>query len=278
MHLSTMRYIEPAPPPTLDKLPGPTEAAWLEVTKALLSVIAGYVLSFLNLFGAIALIWIVTGGFRKSVVKITGDDFTWLLAGGAVLFFTSLYSAYLLLRGKWRCVISAPERHGAKWLMFASMICVCAGPALNFAAGFAAAPAATEEAVDAYGRPDASKAAVLYAAQLRSLNAATVIRLAGSVIGVAGPIFFVLFLRAVHGCLGSFLGARFTELYLLFIVLLFAGSLSLLLDSNVRLQADLLIGLALGWVVATVWYFLLIVGTVFAISAHLNAPRPPQAV
>jgi hypothetical protein len=278
MHLSTMRYLDPEPPPSLEKPSGSVDAAWIEMSKGLLTVIAGYVLSFVNVAAGIALIWLVTGGYRKSVVRVTGDDYTLLLAGGGVLFFTSLFSAYLLLRGKWRCVMCAPEHHGAKWLMFASMICVCAGPAMNFASGFVAAPEAMQAAGDTHDRSDASRVAALYVERLRELNTAAFMRLTGSVIGVLGPIFFVLFLRAVHGCLGSFMGARFTEMYLLFLVLLFAGSLCLLLDSRVRIQADLLIALAIGWVVATVWYFLLILGAVVGITAHLNAPRPPQAV
>jgi hypothetical protein len=278
MHLSTMRYLDPEPPPSQEKPSGSVDAAWIEMTKGLLTVVAGYVLSFANVAAGIALIWIVTGGYRKSVVRVTGDDYTLLLAGGGVLFFTSLFSAYLLLRGKWRCVMSAPEHHGAKWLMFASMICVCAGPAMNFASGFVGAPEAMQAAADSHDKADASRVAALYVERLRELDTAAFMRLTGSVLGVLGPIFFVLFLRAVHGCLGSFMGARFTEMYLLFLVLLFAGSLSLLLDSRVRIQADLLVALAIGWVVATVWYFLLILGAVVGITAHLNAPRPPQAV
>jgi hypothetical protein len=101
-------------------------------------------------------------------------------------------------------------------------------------------------------------------------------RLASSVITPFGPIFFVLFLRAVHGCLGSFAGARLTELYLLFVVLLVAATLSFLLDPTVKIRLDLLGMLAIGMLVAGVWYLLLILGAVFTISAHLNAPRSTE--
>lgn len=279
MNLSTQRYLEPAPLPPLEKPTGSNDAAWLDLTKGLLNVIAGYVLSMLNVAGGIALIWICTGGFRKPVVRVTGDDFTVLLIGSAALFFTSLFSTYLLLRGKWRCVMSAPERYGAKWLMFASMICVCVGPALNFTSGLVAQPVTmTKERLEELEKNGGSKAVVQMASQLREVNLTTLMRLAGSAIGVFGPIFFVLFLRAVHNCLGSFMGARFTEMYLLFVVLLSAGSLSLLLDSRVRLQVDILLCLLIGWVVATAWYLLLIVGAVIGISVHLNTPRPLRPI
>jgi hypothetical protein len=278
MNLSTMRYFESPLLPVAEKPAGTNDAAWIEVTKGLLSVIAGYVLSVFNVAAGVGLIWITTRGFRKPLVRVEGDDFTLLLVGSAVLFFTSLFSSYLLLRGKWRCVMNAPERYGAKWLMFGSMICVCAGPALNFVAGFTSPPppATRQMTAEELEKAGGSKAVVRVASQLREANTAAVLRLTGSAIGVLGPILFVLFLRAVHGCLGSFLGARFTELYLLFLVLLFAGSLSLLLDARVRLQADLLVSLAIGWLVAAAWYILLILGAVFGISAHLNAPRSVQ--
>src|SRR5262249_11930197 len=161
--------------------------------------------------------------FKRPAEKIVGDRFTILLVGGAVLFFSSLYSSYLVLRGKWRCMMNAPERRAAKWLMFASMVCICAGPALNFASGFVHAdPAVGPQGEEVEAKPNLEKAAVRYTASLRERDMSGFLRMSSSVITPLGPIFFVLFLRAVHGCLGSFAGARVTELYLLFVVLLAA--------------------------------------------------------
>jgi hypothetical protein len=275
MNLSTMRYFEPAPGSVAEKQTGYEDMAWTEVTKGLLTVLAGYILSLVNAVASIGLVWIATDGFKVPVARVTGDPFTVLLIGGTILFFSSLYCSFLVLRGKWRCMINAPEQRSAKWLMFASMLCVCAGPILNFSAGFIGGTSARPLPDDLRMRSGAARAAVQYAAQYRQNDLSAYMRLAGSVISPLGPIFFVLFIRAVHGCLGSFLAARFTELYLLFLGLLIAGTLSLILDPRVRIQVDLLLCLGIGWLVAAVWYFLLVLGAAFGISAHINAPRAP---
>jgi hypothetical protein len=275
MQLSSMRYLDATADLPMEKLPGSEPMAWTEVTKGLVAILAGYVLSVLNVVAAGVMLWYTTGGFQTPVAQVTGDNFSILLIGSAVLFFSSLYSSYLVIRGKWRCMMNAPERRGAKWLAFASLVCIFAGPAINFASSFVGmtAPRPRPRPSRVEELPRGSNALTRYAEELRGRNLTAYLRLAGSTITPLGPIFFVLFLRAIHRCLGGFLGARFTEMYLLFVVLLFAGGLSLLLDSQVRIQVDLLAALALGWLVATIWYFLLIIGAVFGISAYLNEPR-----
>jgi hypothetical protein len=272
MQLSSMRYLE-APLPPMAKPTG-EEFGWPEVTKGLYSVLGGYLLSILNGAGSVILLWICTAGFRRPTHAVTGDDLTMLLVGGAVLFFSSLYSSYLVLRGKWRCMMAAPDRHSARWLMFASMLCICAGPAVNFASGFVggAAPPKVKPA-DIEGR-SAVKAAALYAERLRDNDLAAYMRLGGTIVAPFGPIFFVLFLRAVQRCLGNFLSARFTELYLLFLGLLTIGTISLILDSRVHIRADLLAILGLGWIAAMLWYFFLIVAAAMSITARVNTAQP----
>jgi hypothetical protein len=275
MDLTTMRYLESAPA-SAPGVPSPYEdMAWTEVTKGLLAVLAGYVLGFLNLAGSVAVLWFATEGFKRPASEATGEAFTVLLIGGAALFFSSLYSSFLVLRGKWRCVVNAPERGGARWLMFASITCICAGPVLTYTSSLVGGARPKPLPDESRLKAGLEKSAMQYAVQLREYDLGGLMKLAGGIISPLGPVFFVLFIRAVHSCLGSFVATRLTELYLLFVGLLFAASLCLLLDPRVRLQTDLLLCLAIGWGVATVWYFLLILAAVFSISAHLNAPREP---
>jgi hypothetical protein len=273
MNLSSMRYLEPAHAPVPDKLSVGDELGWTEVSKGLISVLGAYVLGIINGIASVMLIWFTTAGFRRPVHQITGDDLTLFLVGGAMLFFSSLYSSYLLLRGKWRCMMNAPERRSARWLMFASIVCVFAGPAINLASSFVGAPAIKIRPAEIEKHPSAAKAAALYVEQLRDNDVGAYMRLGGAILAPFGPIFFVLFLRALHNCLENSLGARFTELYLLFLALLTAGTLSLVLDSRVHIRSDLLAYVGIGWLIAVVWYFLLIVGGVISIAAHLNSSR-----
>jgi hypothetical protein len=272
-----MRYLDPEQPVPVSAGPSPSEnMAWTGVSKGLTSVLAGYVLSILNAAGSLVILWIGTRGFRKNPAEATGDTFTVLLLGGAVLFFTSLFSTYLVLRGKWRCMFNAPERGGARWLMFASMICICAGPVLTYASGLVGGKTTVQPQHDESRlKPGLERSALLYARRLRENDLGGYMRLAGGIISPLAPVFFVLFIRAIHRCMGRVVATRFTELYLFFVFLLFVGTLSMLLDPRVRLQTDLLIWIGIGWVVATVLYFLVILAAVFGISAYLNAPPKP---
>jgi hypothetical protein len=274
MHLSTARYLDPAPAPVASLPAGADRMAWTEVMKGLLTVIAGYAMGFISSFAAVTVVWIATGAGRISLDQVSGHEYTWLLVGGSVCFFASLASTYLLFRGKWRCVMNAPEHRGAKWLVFASMVCVCAAPALHFASGFGYAQPRVKVRIDQPEfKPQVEKVMARYIERLRESDPSSYMRLAGSVLAPLGPIFFVLFLRAVHVCLGGFAGARFTELYLLFVTLLFVGSLALLLDPNVKIGMDLLVCLGAGWVLSFVSYFVLIVAAVLKISAYVNASQ-----
>ncbi len=275
MQLSTMRYLEPAALPVTERPAGPENRAWTEVTKGLVSVLCGYVLAACNAAGAAAVVLIATRGLRTPLAEVTGGPFTVLLVGGSVLFFTSLYSGFLILRGKWRCVTNAPERGGARWLAFASMICVCAATAVDVASELTARPRAVRADPRQEGRLTLSKRTVRSFRELRGNDTSDYLRLAAGTAAPLATALFVLFLRAVYRCLGSAVGARSAELWLLFGLLLFAASLSLLLDARVRLEIDLLLALAAGWLGAAAWYVLLILGAVFRISARVNAPPAP---
>jgi hypothetical protein len=270
MQLSSMRYLQ-APPPLEARSNGGEDFGWSEVHKGLFSVLGGYILSILNGVGVVILLWICTAGFRRH--EVTDDDLTILLIGGGFLFFSSLYSGYLVLRGQWRCMMGAPDRRSARWMMFASMLCICAGPALNMASRFVGVTTPTMWPKEISAHRSAARAVARYAEQLRDRNLAGYMRLGGTIIAPFGPIFFVLFLRAIHNCLGNHLSARFAELYLLFIVLLAVGTLSLLLGSRVYIRSDLMALVGLFWLIALLWYFFLIVTAAMSITAHVNAKR-----
>jgi hypothetical protein len=275
MDLSTMRYLEPAPDPVSTKPAGSEDMAWTEVTKGLLTVFAGYLLGILNVGAMLGVLWFATEGFKNTLDKVKGDQFSVLLIGSSVLFFSAIFSAYLVLRGNWRCVVNAPERRSAKWLMFASTVCICAGPTLNVASALVhdVGKKPDERASEVDPKPSFEKTAIRYVSRVRDNDLASFLQLASGIITPLGPVFFVLFLRAIHRCLENFLAARFTELYLMFLVLMIVGSLAMLLDPRVKIKIDLLAGLSVATLVASAWYLLLILGTVFGISAHLNAPR-----
>src|ERR1700722_7010943 len=179
MDLSTMRFLEPARTPTSEKAADSENLGWREVSKGLFSVLVGYVLGILNTAAGLVLLWLTTGGFKKPPHLVTGDDLTLLLIGGGVLFLLSIFCSYLILRGKWRCMMNAPERGSAKGLMFASMICIFSGPAMNFASNFGGAPAARSRSPKAEVPDTVGKIAVQYATKFREKDLASYMNLAG---------------------------------------------------------------------------------------------------
>jgi hypothetical protein len=276
MELSTMRYLEPDAVSAPAKPTGPENRAWTEVTKGLVAVLCGYLLTAFNAAGAFALVVFATNGFRRPIAEVTGEPYTVLLVGGGLLFFTSTFSTFLLLRGKWRCVGNAPERGGARWLGFASMVCLGAATAVGLASELTARHRVVVRGnLREEWRLTLSDRTVRAARELRGGDASACLRLAA---GTAAPLefaFFVLYLRALYRHLGSTGGARSAELCLLFGVLLLVGCVALVFDPRVRLEINLLWCLAAGWLGAAVWYLLLILGAVFRISAHVNAPPAP---
>ena len=281
MQLSTAQYLQQPSAPHVDpQIRSNSRAGWAALSRALVSVLCGYLLGIVNGGATVMLLWITTDGFRRPVDKVTGDPLTVLLIGSGVLFFSSLYASFLVLRGKWRCMTNAPEQRSARWFMFASMICILSGPAINYASRFVGETTARRTRTAEMLRElqlkkegALSKASVHFAQQLRDTSPAAYMQLAGSFIIPFGPIFFVLFLRSVHHCLGSVAGARFAELYLLYVALLFLGTLFLLLDPRTKIMVDLVLALGAGWLFAVVWYFLLVVGAIYTTSAYLNATR-----
>src|SRR5205807_1482356 len=69
------------------------------------------------------------------------------LAGFGVMGVAGMLSYAWIMVGKWRCLMNAPERHNAKWLMFAAMTCLGMSPALT-GVGASLGGATTVEARD----------------------------------------------------------------------------------------------------------------------------------
>jgi hypothetical protein len=109
---------------------------------------------------------------------------------------------------------------------------------------------------------------------VKALGTRDYIKLAGDFAGLLSTLFFVLFLRALALCCGDTTRARFAELFLLFVGLLVGGVVFFFLNPSLFLaRPQLLIGLAIGWLVSALWYFLLILSTIGCISNILDRPR-----
>lgn len=268
MHLRTLTYLAEPSQEMVDPLFG-----LRDLRKGLHTILLGYLLcvgSILAVVGVVCYL-IIQAGDKPLSPKAADGASTVLFAAALIFGLTMIGSAILIVRGKWMCLISAPEQCHAKWMMFLSILCVLAGPALNTSVVLIGE---TQEEVRVRGRDKTT--ALLDALKehqpgLPTLNTRGYVKLAGQVIGLFSSVFLVLFLRAVGLCLGVTWQVRLVELYLALLALLAAGIVVLLRNPAFLLaRPQLLLGLAAGWLIAGLWYLGLIVGASLAIAPLLD--------
>jgi hypothetical protein len=264
MNLHTLSYLRRPPIEPVDPALG-----LVDLRKGLNTILRGYLLSVGAILAACAVVGclIIQAGDQPPSRQVLGQASTVLFAMVLLLGLAALGSLTLIVRGKWICLSSAPERFHAKWMMFMSILCVLAAPALNLGALLVG-----ESKAGARGRASSQTSALLsqldqYKDGMRELDMRGHVKLAGQALGLLSGIFFILFLRAVALGWGAQWRARFAELYLLFLALLIAGVVALLWKpSYMTARPRLLLSLLAGWGIAGLWYFALIVSMVAGIS------------
>jgi hypothetical protein len=253
------------------------ETGWEEVRKGLNGIIFSHLLSFASVLVAGGIGWLVYAQIKglKEAQEL-GDVSTIIYAGLGVLFLMGVFSYGMMVRGMWHCLMKAPEREGAKWLMFAALLCFLAGPALNIVAPFVGSdkgrPAAKDERISTILYRSAAKYPKTLT--LDNLDSTTYLSLGGTVASWLSGMFFLLFLRAVACCFGASVRVRLTELLIAFTLFLLASTLYQAYEFlESRGHPELLLGAMAGWVLAVVWYFLLLVSTSGMIACGLPRRR-----
>jgi hypothetical protein len=261
MTLQTLSYLPDAPQEHHDPSIG-----LAEVRKGLYTIVLGYLLCFLAIAGLVGVcVYVfVDAATSPSASVATGDASVILFGGVLVMGLAILGSLALIVRGKWICLMNAPETLHAKWFMFASILCILTWPALNFGSNLIG-----EDKDEARMNKRARTTAVLrrefedYKKGIPTLDTRGWIRVAGDIASFCSSIFFVLFLRAVALCWGYTGRARFAELYLVLIAVLVAGVVLLIRNPAYYIaRPQFLLGLAGGWILSGLWYFLLIILTI----------------
>jgi hypothetical protein len=234
------------------------ELGWTDVRHGLGLILRGYFV----LIGAIMVVATVFV-FLFGVDPADRSKTSWqvrdigLFLGLGVVAVASLYSYGCVVLGHWRCLMSAPERHGAKWLMFACITCVLAGPALNFAASLSGV-----ERTPKLQRGLRDITQVKYSAEGAIMQAAS----AG--VNVLGTVFFMLFLRSVARCFQDATRAWMANLYLILIVSVFGMSVLLIfVGGGQAITTERLLELGTGWLAAFVGYLFMV------FNAHIGITR-----
>jgi hypothetical protein len=260
------------------------ETGWEEVSKGLLRILFAHLL----LIGTIALfIFVLVFVGTEVDLANPGNKVTSLLVvamvGSALVFGMALISAGMIVYGQWRCLMFAPERGGAKLLMFGVLFCTITGPALStsFALsqwGTPPAPAIKQRKVTATDA--AMQRAEFYRDNLTAQTTSGYVELACVGLGALANLMFILFLRAVASCWDDRLRVLMVDLYLGFVLLLYgAGVYLFLCNPQLILQEpQYLLLLGVGWVVGFVWYLFLLLlistGILYGV-ANKRSPLDP---
>jgi hypothetical protein len=256
-----------------------SETGWGEVRTGLNRIIFSYLLSFSAGIVAGFIGWMVYAQVKglKEVQEL-GDVSTAIYVACGVLFFMILGSFSLMVRGMWTCLMKVPERENAKWWMFACMLCFLMGPTLNFIAPFLDTKKSKASSHDEKIATTLYRSAQHYPKQLAltTLEPTAYFSLAGSVASWLSGLFFLFFLRGVARCFQDTVRTRLTELLIAFTIFLFAGTIYFIMElAKLEVRLDLLLGLAGGWLLAVLWYFVLLVSISAMIAGRLSRRRSP---
>lgn len=266
---------------TLPYAPEPAEAmadptiGLEDLRKGLCSILIGYLVALATAvaMGALIAYLILKVKAAENSREAWGDASTIMIAGSGAAFLAGLYSVSMIVRGKWLCLMRAPEQCNARWLMFGSILCLFVSPALNFGSyliGESKAPPARKDQKES-GTEWVRRGIDEYKEGLMTRNTRGWIKLCGNGAGLLSSVLFVLFLRALALCWDNVVQARLAELHLMLMGLLAAGAIHLLLyPVKWVAHPQLLVALAGGWLLCVVWYFVLIVIAIAGISHTLE--------
>jgi hypothetical protein len=244
-----------------------TEFGWGEVSTGLGRICLGYgILIGGTLLGVALVVFAVYSLMTTANAGPKNLTFVWIFyIGGSLISTIGLIGYGVILAGKWRCLMGAPERHGAKWLMFGCMTCIVMGPALNVVTAVTGVAKA----------PDFKRGAAGFK-QMQFSKLGGVMQLAGAGISLGSLAFFLLFLRAVARCFDNTPAVAHVTLFMLVMGLLIGGTAFVLYGHpKLLVQPRILLGLAGGWVVGFFWYLVLMGKMRGCINAGLNEIRSP---
>ena len=249
------------------------ELGWTEVRRGLGLVLRGYILLIICtvLLGvAIGVLLTMSPRDRAKIPWQVRD--VGLYLGLGLYGLLCIYCYGCVLVGHWRCLMNAPERRGARWLMFGCLTCTLAGPALGLAANLTGVENKfkLEKGLDGVREIKMSKEAAIM--QLGSAGVQTL-----------GSVLFVLFLRAVASCFGDRLRVLVIDLYLALWLVLTAASIHFGmhvrdLDDIVKFAPVIVLALAVSFVYYLAVIIIVRIGITKGLAKLAQSPVQPKGL
>ncbi len=156
-------------------------------------------------------VYFVGGGFALSMIFFSGVfnlrpqqrahlEQMWLFYGGSgLLSIIGLISFWMLISGKWQCLMSAPDRFGARSWMFLTILTM----AMTFVLNWTANSYAFRAGNDAKMKKGAGKKNVDLVEVFKRNRGLSYSFMGARFCDVVGGFSFLMFLRACANCMGS---------------------------------------------------------------------------
>jgi hypothetical protein len=257
------------------------ETGWEEVSKGLLRILFAHLL----LIGTIVL-FVVVLFFAGSEVDVAnpGSKVTTLLVvamlGLTLVFGMAIISAGMIIYGQWRCLMFAPERCGAKLLMFGVLFCTITGPALSISFGvshWGTPPPRAAKVKKLSANDFLQERAEFYRDNLTAQTTSGYVEIACAGLGALANLMFILFLRSVARCWDDRVRILIVDLYLGFALLLYGAGVYLFIGNPqmILIHPEYLLYLGAGWVLEFFWYLFLLVLISTGITIGVANKRSP---
>lgn len=269
MTLRTSSLITQTSTPNDPGKPLQSEYGWSEVGKGLTRILIGYFIAVVGAAAGAGILLLAVYGKEMQLVS-TGNKNTTLLIvmlGAGLIGLSSLLGYGFILAGKWRCLMSAPERNGAKWLVFSCILCMVIGPVLNVLCSLGG---------EGYNNYKQLRYVREGTADVKFDSVGSILQLVGAVLSVISSKFFLLFLRAVGCCFNNRFLVTVIHLYLLYSALLLGVTGQIIYASPRALtRPEILLGLIAGWVLSALGYVFVVFLTRICIAhgtCHMRSP------
>jgi hypothetical protein len=246
------------------------ELGWKDVASGLTKILVGYTIwIFGNLFGlGLVLMPLIEVGFKLDSVRMRIGQLWMFYAGLGILSVVGMISCGVIMGGKWRCVIHAPERNSCRWLIFLCLATMAMTAALSILSSLAGLKVQPE-----FGR------GVAGLTQARFTTVGVILNVATIGLSMLYTCSFALFLRAIAQCMDSRWHVRMVDLFLSFIVPLTLASAFLILKvvtGEMQMMKPLLY-VGLGWVACFIYWLVMIALVRSCILKTVERVRAPMA-
>jgi hypothetical protein len=258
------------------------EIGWKDVASGLGKILFGYFMLVLTLGIVVGLVLYLAAtamARRPNAQDIILAMWVCYLGFG-IVFLLGLYTYIQIIVGHVRCAIHSPERCGARWFIFACILCVVVGPwmgtinsvQMQMSTDTAEKKQKLRQELIQHFHGQTAEDGVL--AEIR--RGLSITQIASALISMASSLFFVLFLRSIGSCFQETRLTVLADLYLVFSAMLMSMTFYTTFFTRFN-QSTVWVfaAIGVGGLVSAGWYIGLLIYCRVLILTRMNNLRSP---